>query len=279
MDLRGLFRSAQTWSVQEVKQFLQSRHPEDYILLDVSRPEDYREGHLPGARSVPLEDLEDKLSRLDAAKPVILYGGSALRSLAAVSLLTQAGFSEVHRMEGGLQAWHGHVAAASPAAELDLFTRERTAEEHAALAWRLEEGTRRFYAEMASRVQDKEAAELFNELAGAEEHHKATLSALYEGLTGKPAPIDFAAEVLQGDEGEGVMEGGMRLAEALESVSGMQIRRILEMAVRLETNAYDRYLLMRLELPDENARRVFEILSDEERRHLIKLDQLLRHFL
>ncbi len=278
MDLRGIFRSAQTWSAQEVRDFLQREHPEDYLLLDVSRPEEYREGHLPGARSAPLEDLEDKLTRLASGKPVIVYGGSALRSLAAVSLLVHAGFSEVHRMEGGLQAWHGNVAAATPAADRDLFSLARSAEEHAVFAWRLEEGTRVFYAEMAERVLDKEAAVLFRELAGAEEHHKATLTALYEGLTGKSAPPDFPAGICQGD-GDGVMEGGMLLSEALETARGMQIRQILEMAVRLETNAYDRYLLMRLELEDENARRVFEILSDEERRHLLKLDQLLRHFI
>jgi sulfur-carrier protein adenylyltransferase/sulfurtransferase len=279
MNIRGLFRTAQTWSAQEVKDFLQSAHPEDYLLLDVSRPEEYRKGHLPGARSFPLEELEERLRGLDSGKPTIVYGGSALRSLAAVSLLVHAGFSEVHRMEGGLQAWHGNVAAGAPAADLEFFSRAHTSEEHAALAWQLEEGTRRFYAEMASRVKDKETAVLFRELVSAEEHHKSTLTAPYEGLTGKPVSADFPAGVLKEGEGEDLMEGGMRLSEALKSVQGMQIRHILEMAVRLETNAYDRYLLMRLELPDENARRVFEILSDEERRHLRKLDQLLRHFI
>lgn len=276
MKIRGLFHTASAWTPDEVREFLQGRHPEDYYLIDVSRPREYLKGHIPGARSIPLEELEERLTDLDRSRPVVVYGGFGLRSLGGAALLVEAGFSEVHRMEGGIEAWHGGVAEGSPA-DFGLFSPGRTAEEHAALAWMLEEGTRTFYSEVAAVVRDREAASLFRELISAEEHHKATLAALYEGLTGRPVPADFPAGVI-GEEASGLMEGGMAVAEALESIRGRQVRDILELATHLETNAYDRYLLLRLELPDENARRVFEVLSDEERRHLRKLDELLRHF-
>lgn len=277
MNIRGLFRSASAWSADEVREYLKSHHPEDYLLLDVSRPREYAAGHLPGARSIPLEELEEHLPDLDHERPVVVYGGFGLRSLAATALLVHDGFAEVHRMEGGLHAWHGEVAEGAPEKELGFFARGHSAEEHAALAWMLEEGTRVFYAEVEKMVRDREAASLFRELISAEEHHKATLTALYEGLTGRPVPPGFPAGVVTEDAG-GLMEGGMTVADALESVRGRQVRDILDLAVHLETNAYDRYLLLRLELPDENARRVFEVLSDEEKRHLRKLDELLRHF-
>lgn len=277
MIIRGLFRAASAWTADEVREYLQQHHPEDYHLIDVSRPQEYAAGHLPGARSIPLEELEERLPELDHERPVIVYGGFGLRSLAATALLVHDGFPEVHRMEGGLQAWHGEVAEGTPEADLGFFSRGNSAEEHAALAWMLEEGTRVFYTEVAQMVKDREAASLFRELITAEEQHKATLTALYEGLTGRPIPPGFPAGIVPEDAG-GLMEGGMAITEALESIRGRQVRDILELAVHLETNAYDRYLLLRLELPDENARRVFEVLSDEEKRHLRKLDELLRHF-
>lgn len=43
-------------------------------VVDVRSPESYAEGHIPGALSVPLEDLQDHLSRLRALKkPIVTY--------------------------------------------------------------------------------------------------------------------------------------------------------------------------------------------------------------
>ena len=278
MSIRGLFRTAGTWTADELREFIQTRHPEDYSLVDVSRPGEYSQRHLPGARSIPLEELEDRLRELDTGKTTLVYGGFGLRSLAAVALLVHAGFRDVHRMEGGIEAWHGEVAEGEPSPELNFFHQVSSPEEQAALAWVLEEGTRNFYSQVADMIQDREAASLFRELITAEEHHKATLVSLYEGLTGRPLPSGFPQGALPEGAAAGMMEGGISVRKALDFVRGRQVRDILEMAVRLETNAYDRYLLLRLELPDENARRVFEVLSDEEKRHLKKLDHLLRHF-
>jgi rubrerythrin len=127
-------------------------------------------------------------------------------------------------------------------------------------------------------VQDREAASLFRELVSAEEQHKDTLVAVFEGLTGRLAGGDFPAGILPEMPSQQYMEGGVRIEEALAWIQGRQVRDMLELAVAVETNAYDRYLILRRDLEDENARRVFEILSDEEHRHLKKLTRLLDHF-
>ena len=130
---------------------------------------------------------------------------------------------------------------------------------------------------MAATVQDREAASLLRELITAEEHHKDMLLSLYEGLSGRPAAAGFPAGLPPEPPGQ-FMEGGMGVEEAIAWTRGRQIRDILELAMALETNAYDRYLLLSRELTDENSRRIFEVLSDEERRHLQKLGHLLEHF-
>nr|NIS61430.1 sulfurtransferase [Pseudomonadota bacterium] len=44
-----------------------------YTLLDVREPEEYEEGHIPGAVLIPLSELPDRLSEIDSQKPVLAY--------------------------------------------------------------------------------------------------------------------------------------------------------------------------------------------------------------
>ena len=171
------------------------------------------------------------------------------------------------------------MAEGEPAPQIAYFSAGNSAEEQVALAWLLEEGTRRFYAALAEMVQDREAASLFRELVAAEEQHKETLLAVFEGLTGRLAGADFPAGVLAEMPAEDYMEGGVRIEESLDWTRGRQVGDLLELAIAVETNAYDRYLILRRDLRDENARRIFEILSDEEHRHLKKLTRLFDHFI
>ncbi len=277
MTFQSILHPAPVWTMEDVQDFLHRTPPEEYLLLDVRRPREYSAGHLPGALPVPLEELEERLRDFDAEKTMIVYGGSGLRSRAAAHVLVNAGFLRVRSIKGGIQGWQGKTAKGLPEENFTFFAQAASPLEQIILAWHLEEGTRRFYLEMAETVQDLEAVSLFRELISAEEHHKGTLQALYEGMAGQPTAPDFPAG-LPPVADEQWMEGGLRVAEAIEWTQGRQIRDILDLAVSLETNAYDRYLLLRRKLADENSRRVFEILSDEERRHLQKLERLLDHF-
>ncbi len=278
MSMLDYFRPVESWSAEKVRGFLDSHGPEDFNLLDVRLKEEYAAGHLPGAILVPLAELAARCGELSTELPTIVYCASGVRSRAAATVLDHAGFTAVYNLEGGIKAWTGLVAEGAPEMAMTSFAAARTPEEHVALAWTLEDGTRRFYAEVAGMVQDVEAANLFRELARAEEQHKASLVAVYEGLSGRRAAADFPRGILAGEAGEGCMEGGIRVDEALSWTRGKQVRDLLELAVAIEAVAYDHYLVLRRELPDENARRVFEILSDEEARHLDKLTGVMAHF-
>ncbi len=278
MSILDYFKPVSSWSADQVRDFLEKHVPEDYNLVDVRTRPEYEEKHLPGATLIPVDELQERLGELDPTKLTITCCTAGVRSRAAASVLQNAGFREVHNLAGGIQAWQGLIAEGSPEPELAYFAAVRTPEKQVALAWYLEEGTRIFYREVAELLQDREAASIFRELVQAEEHHKATLVALYEGLVGKPAKADFPRGLLAAEPTEQLMEGGVSVSKALGWIRGRPIHDILELAISIETNAYDRYLLLRRELENENSRRVFEILSNEERRHLKKLCQLLEHF-
>jgi rubrerythrin len=182
---------------------------------------------------------------------------------------------EVYSMEGGIAAWNGLVAEGFPEDARTFFAGAASSEEYAALAFYLEEGTRKFYEELSSRFGGQPVALLFKELAAAEVHHQQSLANLYLELSGKAEAAEFPGAVLPDQEGKGWMEGGVPLKQALDWAQGKGSKEILELGISLETNAYDRYLVMRDEVGEERSRRVFGAISEEEKRHL---DRLIDHF-
>ncbi len=78
----------------------------DVVVLDVRPEDEYAAGHLPGARSLPIDELESHLDDLDPDAEIIAYcrGPYCLFADEAVELLRQRGF-QARRMEGGLPDW------------------------------------------------------------------------------------------------------------------------------------------------------------------------------
>lgn len=63
-------------------------------LIDVRPKEDYEKGHLPGANSIPLEELKENLAELPADQEIIAYckGRYCLLSVEAVDILKAHGY-------------------------------------------------------------------------------------------------------------------------------------------------------------------------------------------
>lgn len=74
------------------------------LLLDVREPAEWRAGHAPGARHIPLGQLAGRLSEVPADRPVVTVCRSGARSRRAAKLLAAAGH-EVHDLTGGMRAW------------------------------------------------------------------------------------------------------------------------------------------------------------------------------
>ena len=69
------------------------------VLVDVREKEEYRDGHLPGALSVPRGFLEMQVEGKvpDKRRPVIAYCQSGTRSLLAGRILKEMGYTDVAR--------------------------------------------------------------------------------------------------------------------------------------------------------------------------------------
>lgn len=78
----------------------------DVTVLDVRPPDEYRAGHIPGAVSMPVEELERRLSEIPSDRPVIAYcrGPFCVFAVDAVDTLRRHGYRAT-RMEDGLPDW------------------------------------------------------------------------------------------------------------------------------------------------------------------------------
>lgn len=74
----------------------------EVVVLDVRPTEEYLSAHLPFARSIPLEELRQRLSELPKDRSIVAYcrGPYCLMAADAVALLRQEGYSAIHLREG-----------------------------------------------------------------------------------------------------------------------------------------------------------------------------------
>ena len=79
------------------------------LLLDVRTPEEYAGGHIPGSRSLPLDDMVLATEHIpERDTPIFLYCLSGARSRQAAYILRQLGYTAVTNI-GGIKHYHGEV--------------------------------------------------------------------------------------------------------------------------------------------------------------------------
>lgn len=79
----------------------------DIQLVDVRTPEEFKEGHIKGAKNIDFfsEDFMTQFETLDKTEPVYIYCRSGNRSAKAAKKLSEAGFKMIIDLQGGYKAW------------------------------------------------------------------------------------------------------------------------------------------------------------------------------
>jgi len=86
-------------TVHELKQ-----SQDQFQIVDVRSPDEWKKGHIPGAKHIFLPELDDRAGELTKSKPVAVYCDSGYRASLGTSLLEQDGY-QVHNVPGSWQAW------------------------------------------------------------------------------------------------------------------------------------------------------------------------------
>ncbi|MDQ6910603.1 MAG: rhodanese-like domain-containing protein [Actinomycetota bacterium] len=73
-------------------------------VVDVRYPNEWNAGHIDGSVHIPVDELADRLDKLDRSLPVVTVCRSGNRSSGAARVLSGAGF-DAESLDGGLLAW------------------------------------------------------------------------------------------------------------------------------------------------------------------------------
>lgn len=76
----------------------------EYILIDVRSQEEFNQGHISGAKSIPVSELEGRLDELSKNEKIIVYCQSGQRSKTAAEILMKNGFNSIYNL-GGIEDW------------------------------------------------------------------------------------------------------------------------------------------------------------------------------
>jgi rhodanese-related sulfurtransferase len=76
------------------------------MVLDVRNYESFQAGHVVNAISLPINELQDKIKKIEKFKsqPIVIVCATGVEALPAEKLLLQQGF-QVHVLSGGIRAW------------------------------------------------------------------------------------------------------------------------------------------------------------------------------
>ncbi|PTX55113.1 rhodanese-related sulfurtransferase [Melghirimyces profundicolus] len=78
-------------------------------LVDVREPMEYAFGHIPGALSIPLGELEERIEELDPRRETWVICRTGTRSDTACQILAGKGFEKVKNVVPGMKDWQGET--------------------------------------------------------------------------------------------------------------------------------------------------------------------------
>lgn len=263
----SLFREKiESISSDRTKEIVSSRELDQFQLLDVRQPGEYAKGHLPGARLIPLGELAERASELEDDKQIIVYCRSGVRSKTACQILTRLGLEKVLNMEGGIASYNGEQVDGNVEAGLEFFV-DADFDSAYEMAFTMEAGLKNFYLVMADEADNEDKRKTLIRLAQFEEGHMTKLR------------IKFG-EVLFDPE-LAVSEGGLEVEDMLVYF-GDQLHsseRILQLAMKLEAQAFDLYSRLAREHQGEDTESFYQSMAADEHKHLVKVAKELDNLL
>ncbi len=86
---------------------VQLMNREKAVVIDVCEPHEFAQGHVIGAKNLPLGDLEGKLAQVvkNKSAQVVMVCQVGARSARAAAMASKLGYENVQSLQGGLKAW------------------------------------------------------------------------------------------------------------------------------------------------------------------------------
>jgi adenylyltransferase/sulfurtransferase len=100
-------------SAKELKERLD--RGDDLQIIDVREPNEYETARLEGAKLIPLGQVVNRMSEIDATRETVVHCKLGGRSAKAIEVLTGAGYTgRLMNLKGGITAWSNDVDPSVP---------------------------------------------------------------------------------------------------------------------------------------------------------------------
>ena len=273
MRWKQFFTPVQSFDAEKARKYIADHPHSDFTILDVRQPKEYENGHIPGAKLIPLPDLTDRLAEIDPQKPAIVYCAVGGRSRVAAQMLSGKGFQTVYNLSGGFKGWQGQAAFGAEEKGLELFSGNESPEKTLVVAYSLEAGLHDFYVSMTPKVDSAAARQLFEKLSEIEINHQERIYKEYLKITGKTQGRDeFEKQIMVK-----AVEGGLTTEEytRLFSTDTESVTGITELAMSIEAQALDLYMRAAEKSKNAQSRDMLLQIAAEEQTHLKQLGKLI----
>lgn len=104
----------QQLTVHQLADWLGDSQRPSPVVLDVREPWEYELCHLPDSRLVSMGTIPSRLQELDPDAETVVICHHGVRSMQVTMYLEHAGFSAVHNLTGGIDAWSQEIDPALP---------------------------------------------------------------------------------------------------------------------------------------------------------------------
>ena len=101
-------------SPQDLAAWLADAGREKPLLLDVREPWEFDRARINGARLIPMREVASRVAELDREQNVVAICHHGGRSQQVAGLLEKAGFTRMHNLVGGMDAWSRTVDPTVP---------------------------------------------------------------------------------------------------------------------------------------------------------------------
>ena len=73
MRWKQFLTPVKSFDADQGREYLKDKSPDEITILDVRQPNEYESGHIPGAKLIPLPDLNERMDEIDPQKPTMVY--------------------------------------------------------------------------------------------------------------------------------------------------------------------------------------------------------------
>jgi rubrerythrin len=266
----------ETLTAEELKIFVDTHREKHYLLIDVRQPSEYELGHIPGARLMPLAEVESRLFTLPCDRDLIFYCRNGGRSQWAASLAGEGEVSQktIYHLMNGILGWNDKIQQGYP--KVKIFDTNQSLEKLLETAMDLEKGAWRFYQYAIGKYAGDPICPILEQVSIAEKAHAKLIYHFWRKTQKKPLAFERLYQNLKGN----ILEGGQSFEEAcrqLEATDNKGSPAVIDLAMAIEYSAYDLYRTMAEQAENAEASSTFLSIAQAEKAHMRTLARGLKN--